>query len=74
MFIKDVLGLPADSLQGHRQRLFDQFRRLKRFYNQSSTLQFFKNLIKVPILPEVERFYIKMIVFIHFFFIESIKL
>jgi flagellar biosynthesis protein FlhB len=42
-----------ETLQGHRQRLIDQFRRLKRFYSQTSTLQFFKNLVKVPILAEV---------------------
>ncbi|CAF3906000.1 unnamed protein product [Rotaria sordida] len=45
-------SLPGDTLQGHRQRLNDQFRRLKRFYEQSSTLQYFKDLIKVPILPD----------------------
>ncbi|CAF1301786.1 unnamed protein product [Adineta steineri] len=45
-------GLSGDALQEHRQRLTDQFRRLKRFYNQTSTLQYFKTLIKVPILPE----------------------
>jgi huntingtin interacting protein 1 len=42
-----------ETLQDYRQRLIDQFRRLKRFYGQSSTLQYFKNLIKVPDLPEV---------------------
>jgi huntingtin interacting protein 1 len=51
--IKRKLGLPPETLQGHRHRLADQFRRLKRFYSQSSTLQYFKNLIKVPMLPEV---------------------
>jgi huntingtin interacting protein 1 len=51
--IKKSLGLSGDALQSHRQRLTDQFRRLKRFYSQTSTLQYFKNLIKVPILPEV---------------------
>ncbi|CAF4985418.1 unnamed protein product, partial [Rotaria magnacalcarata] len=34
-------SLPGDTLQGHRQRLIDQFRRLKRFYEQASTLQYF---------------------------------
>lgn len=48
-----ISGLPGDTLQGHRQRLIDQFRRLKRFYEQASTLQYFKDLIKVPILPDV---------------------
>lgn len=45
--------LPNETLQNQRQRLIEQFPRLKRFYGQSSTLQYFKNLIKVPILPEV---------------------
>jgi hypothetical protein len=47
------LGLPGDTLQGHRQRLIEQFRKLKRFYEQASTLQYFKDLIKVPTLPDV---------------------
>ncbi len=46
-------GVPSETLQDHRQRLVDQFRRLKRFYVQSSTLQYFKNLIQVPNLPDV---------------------
>ncbi|CAF1396130.1 unnamed protein product [Adineta steineri] len=45
-------SLPGDTLQGHRQRLIEQFRRLKRFYEQSSTLQYFRDLIKVPSLPD----------------------
>ncbi|CAF0778826.1 unnamed protein product [Adineta ricciae] len=45
-------NLPGETLQGHRQRLIEQFRRLKRFYEQSSTLQYFRDLIKVPILPD----------------------
>ncbi|CAF1033560.1 unnamed protein product, partial [Rotaria sordida] len=44
--------LSSDILQDHRQRLIDQFQRLKCFYAQSSTLQYFRNLIKIPILPE----------------------
>jgi hypothetical protein len=53
VYYSQTLGLSADTLQGHRQRLTNQFRRLKRFYSQSSTLQYFKNLIKVPNLPDV---------------------
>ena len=49
-------GVPNETLQDHRQRLADQFRRLKRFYAQSSTLQYFKNLIQVPNLPEVRHY------------------
>ena len=48
-------GLPGETLQGHRQRLLEQFRRLKRFYDQASTLQYFKDLIKVPSLPDVSK-------------------
>lgn len=47
------IGLPGDTLQGHRQRLLEQFRRLKRFYEQAAILQYFKDLIKVPTLPDV---------------------
>jgi len=52
------LGLPGDTLQGHRQRLIEQFRKLKRFYEQASTLQYFKDLIKVPTLPDVMNIFI----------------
>lgn len=47
------LVLPNEPLQNHRQRFIEHFRRLKRFYGQASMLQYFKSLIKVPILPEV---------------------
>ncbi|CAF0927204.1 unnamed protein product [Didymodactylos carnosus] len=45
-------SLTGDTLTGHRTRLNEQFRRLKKFYEQASTLQYFRDLIKVPILPD----------------------
>uniref|UniRef100_A0AAX7U685 I/LWEQ domain-containing protein n=1 Tax=Astatotilapia calliptera TaxID=8154 RepID=A0AAX7U685_ASTCA len=41
--------LPADTLQGHRDRFQEQFKNL--FY-RSSNLQYFKRLIQIPQLPE----------------------
>jgi huntingtin interacting protein 1 len=74
LWLNNILGLSSEALQGHRQRLIDQFRRLKRFYGQSSTLEYFKNLIKVPILSEVEIFYfVNFFFFNHFISIESTK-
>ncbi|KAK7597678.1 hypothetical protein V9T40_009903 [Parthenolecanium corni] len=44
--------LPADVLSGHRARFLKQFHQLRQFYNFSSSLQYFKNLIQIPLLPE----------------------
>ena len=46
-------GLPSDTLGGHRTRFYDQYKALKKFYNTTANMQFFKNLIRVPHLPEV---------------------
>ncbi|NXO70947.1 HIP1 protein, partial [Phainopepla nitens] len=44
--------LPADTLQGHRDRFLEQFRKLKDLFYRSSNLQYFKRLIQIPQLPE----------------------
>ena len=46
-------SLPPDILAGHRQRFLKQFRLLKQFYQNTSNLQYFKDLIAIPPLPEV---------------------
>ncbi len=45
--------LPPDVLSGHRTRFLKQFHQLRQFYLFSSNLQYFKNLIQIPLLPEV---------------------
>ncbi|KFO35487.1 Huntingtin-interacting protein 1, partial [Fukomys damarensis] len=45
-------GLPADTLQGHRDRFMEQFTKLKDLFHRSSNLQYFKRLIQIPQLPE----------------------
>uniref|UniRef100_A0A7N8WX91 Huntingtin interacting protein 1 n=1 Tax=Mastacembelus armatus TaxID=205130 RepID=A0A7N8WX91_9TELE len=45
--------LPADTLQGHRDRFQEQFKKLKSLFYRSSNLQYFKRLIQIPQLPEV---------------------
>ncbi|KPP57038.1 hypothetical protein Z043_125281, partial [Scleropages formosus] len=45
--------LPADTLQGHRDRFQEQFKKLKNLFYRSSNLQYFKRLIQIPQLPEV---------------------
>nr|CAH7749308.1 unnamed protein product [Callosobruchus chinensis] len=47
------MALPPDTLQGHRERFLKQFRALKKFYESTSNLQYFKDLIAIPPLPEV---------------------
>ncbi|XP_032901936.1 huntingtin-interacting protein 1 isoform X3 [Amblyraja radiata] len=44
--------LPADTLQGHRDRFHEQFKKLKELFYISSNLQYFKRLIQIPQLPE----------------------
>uniref|UniRef100_A0A8C7A9S0 Huntingtin interacting protein 1 n=1 Tax=Neovison vison TaxID=452646 RepID=A0A8C7A9S0_NEOVI len=44
--------LPADTLQGHRDRFMEQFTKLKDLFYRSSNLQYFKRLIQTPQLPE----------------------
>ncbi|XP_046399860.1 huntingtin-interacting protein 1 isoform X2 [Ischnura elegans] len=45
-------SLPSDTLKGHRERFLKQFRDLRQFYISASNLQYFKNLIHIPFLPE----------------------
>nr|XP_022901178.1 huntingtin-interacting protein 1 isoform X1 [Onthophagus taurus] len=45
-------SLPPDTLQGHRDRFSKQFKELKQFYQNTNALQYFKDLITVPPLPE----------------------
>ncbi|KAJ8380263.1 hypothetical protein SKAU_G00010410 [Synaphobranchus kaupii] len=44
--------LPADTLQGHRERFHDQFHSLKNFLNKSRDMLYFKRLIQIPRLPD----------------------
>jgi len=44
--------LPQDTLAGHTNRFLAQFTRLRKFYNNSSNLQYFKHLVQVPSLPD----------------------
>ena len=44
--------LPPGTLEGHRTRFLKQFKILKHFYINSSNLQYFRNLIQVPLLPD----------------------
>ncbi|TRY91823.1 hypothetical protein DNTS_012453 [Danionella cerebrum] len=44
--------LPADTLQGHRDRFHDQFRSLKAFLNKARDMLYFKRLIQIPRLPD----------------------
>lgn len=58
------LTLPPDTLAGHRDRFLTQFKSLKKFYENTSNMQYFKDLIAIPPLPEVmelEEDLIKMI-------------
>ncbi|XP_077416373.1 huntingtin interacting protein 1 related b [Vanacampus margaritifer] len=45
-------SLPADTLQGHRDRFRDQFQSLKTFFNRAREMYYFKRLIQIPRLPD----------------------
>ncbi|XP_004843963.1 huntingtin-interacting protein 1-related protein isoform X2 [Heterocephalus glaber] len=44
--------LPADTLQGHRDRFHEQFHSLRNFFRRASDMIYFKRLIQIPRLPE----------------------
>uniref|UniRef100_A0A3P9MG53 Huntingtin interacting protein 1 related b n=1 Tax=Oryzias latipes TaxID=8090 RepID=A0A3P9MG53_ORYLA len=44
--------LPADTLQGHRDRFHEQFRSLRSFFNKTRDMIYFKRLIQIPKLPD----------------------
>ncbi|XP_063820633.1 huntingtin-interacting protein 1-related protein isoform X1 [Pseudophryne corroboree] len=44
--------LPADTLQGHRDRFHEQFHSLKTFFKRASDMLYFKRLIQIPRLPD----------------------
>ncbi|RWS20175.1 huntingtin interacting protein-like protein, partial [Leptotrombidium deliense] len=52
VFFKLHAVLPPGTLSGHRDRFLYQFKSLKQFYLYSANLQYFRNLIQVPLLPE----------------------
>ncbi|CAI4221376.1 unnamed protein product [Auanema sp. JU1783] len=45
--------VPPDALEGHRTRFREAFRKTKKFYEESSNLQYFKFLVSIPTLPAV---------------------
>lgn len=45
-------SLPPDTLTGHRERFLKQFQELRQFYLNANTMQYFRNLIQIPLLPE----------------------
>lgn len=53
MLFKLHATLPPDVLAGHRERFLKQFRALKKFYEHTINLQYFKDLITVKPLPDV---------------------
>ncbi|KAG9510275.1 Huntingtin-interacting protein 1, partial [Fragariocoptes setiger] len=44
--------LPATTLDGHRERFFNQYKVLKQFYINASNIQYFRTLIQVPLLSD----------------------
>ncbi|KAG8514969.1 Huntingtin-interacting protein 1-related protein, partial [Galemys pyrenaicus] len=44
--------LPADTLEGHRDRFHEQFHSLRNFFRRASDMLYFKRLIQIPRLPE----------------------
>ncbi|XP_045484030.1 huntingtin-interacting protein 1 isoform X5 [Pieris rapae] len=44
-------SLPADTLTGHRERFRQQFKKLSSFYKHASSLQYYRNLLTLPVLP-----------------------
>uniref|UniRef100_A0A8R1I3R2 I/LWEQ domain-containing protein n=1 Tax=Caenorhabditis japonica TaxID=281687 RepID=A0A8R1I3R2_CAEJA len=51
MIFKLHSQVPPDALEGHRSRFRVIFERTKKFYEESSNLQYFKFLVSIPTLP-----------------------
>ncbi|XP_066249187.1 huntingtin-interacting protein 1 isoform X2 [Euwallacea similis] len=51
LFKLHAILLP-DVLSGHRERFMKQFKALKKFYENTSNMQYFKDLIAIPPLPD----------------------
>lgn len=51
MIFKLHSQVPPDALEGHRSRFRTIFERTKKFYEESSNLQYFKYLVSIPTLP-----------------------
>lgn len=48
-----MIELSPDLLEGHRQRFLKVFRELSQLYEKTMSLQYFKNLIAIQLLPKV---------------------
>ncbi|CAG5045166.1 unnamed protein product [Parnassius apollo] len=44
-------ALPPDTFAGHRERFRQQFKKLSSFYKHASSLQYYRNLLTLPVLP-----------------------
>lgn len=51
MIFKLHSKLPPDALAGHRERFNGIFRKMKKFYEEATNLQYFKYLVSIPSLP-----------------------
>ncbi|XP_066157361.1 huntingtin-interacting protein 1 isoform X2 [Euwallacea fornicatus] len=58
--------LPQDVLSGHRERFLRLFRALKKFYENTNNMQYFKNLIAIPPLPDNPPNFLKTGDFTHY--------
>lgn len=45
-----------DALEGHRHRFGQQYKLMKKFYDHTNNLQYFKNLISIPLLSDQPNF------------------
>lgn len=45
--------ISPDTLVGHRERFYDNFQKIKKFYEEAICLQYFKYLVSIPSLPIV---------------------
>lgn len=62
MIFKLHSQVPPDALEGHRSRFRVIFERTKKFYVESSNLQYFKYLVSIPTLPSVKKTIVTLII------------
>lgn len=55
------IGLPEDTLEGHRDRFNRQYSALRKYFNETRKMKYFDGLVEIPQLKEVRSLHIHML-------------
>ena len=51
--VRVCIGLPEDTLEGHRDRFNRQYSALRKYFNETRKMKYFDGLVEIPQLKEV---------------------